>query len=113
MKKNRIIGIDGYCYSSLFNYKLISKLLNIDNIYQKYVRVIKRIFKYMKTNNINEDNSEIRKTIFDKFSPNIEKFCFLNFNLLDMSLFYDLFNRLMYDIYYRLNLIKIIRTYYK
>ena len=80
--------------------------MNIDKIYHKYVLVIRRIFKYMKRNNIKEDTPEIRRSIFDKFSNNIEKFCILNLNLLDLSVFYDLFNRLMYDIYYRLNLIK-------
>lgn len=106
MSKNRIIGLDGYCYSSNFNYKLISKLLNIDKIYQKYVTIIRRVFKYMKTHSIKEDTTENRQAIFEHFRNRIEKFCIVNLNILDISLFFDLHNRLMYDIYYRLNLIK-------
>lgn len=106
IQRKRFVGIDGYCYSSTQNYQIIYPILNKDNIYQKYVRVIKRIYLFMKKRKIKKDNTRIRKNIFQNFSDRIEKFCIDNFKILDVSLFYDIFNRLMFDIYYRLNIIK-------
>lgn len=105
MERKRIIGIDGYCYSSSFNYQLITNILKFDNIYHKYVLVMKRLVKIMRKENIQKDSSEIRIKLFEKISSRIEKFCILNFHILDISIFYDIFNRLMYDIYYRLKFI--------
>lgn len=106
IQRKRFVGIDGYCYSSPVNYQIISSVINTDNIYQKYVRVVKRIYLFMKKRKIKKDSKRIRSNIFKNFRDKIEKFCIFNFHILDVSLFYDIFNRLMFDIYYRLNIIK-------
>ena len=105
MKKQRIIGIDGYCYSSKINYDIIFPKLNEQKIYEKYSTLLRRIFIILKKNKIKFYSNKNRLKLFDFLRNNIEKFCLLNFFSADFSIFYDLFNRLMYDIFFKLKLI--------
>lgn len=105
MLKQRIIGIDGYCYSSKFNYEFIFLKLNEQKTYEKYSTLLRRIFLILKKKRIKIYSNRNRKKLFESFRNRIEKFCLINFFSADFSIFYDLFNRLMIDIFFRLKLI--------
>lgn len=106
MQKQRIIGIDGYCYSSKFNYEFIFPKLNEEKIYVKYSTLLRRVFIILKKKKIKFYSNKNRIKLFEFFRNRIEKFCLLNFFSADFSIFYDLFNRLMCDIFFKLKLIK-------
>ena len=106
----RIVDVNGYCYSSIENLNLFKNKLEDEKIYQKYFTIIKRIFLFCKQrieNNQIKLTKEFRNELFEKFRYKIEKFCMINFYITHPSVFLDTFNRTIYDIFYRLRLIKI------
>jgi hypothetical protein len=103
----KIISNVGYLYSSLKNYKSILQILNDDKIYQKYFRILKQVFIYIKRNQFVIENENYRIKLYEKFSFRIEKFCMLHFHTIDFSIFKDIFNRIINDIFIKLSLIKL------
>lgn len=99
----RFIGIDGYSYSSRENFKLIYNHLNDIKIYQKYIRIIRLVRHHIKRYKIKYSNNIMK--MYDRFRDNIEKFIYKNFGCINLSLNFDIYKRLISDIYFKLKLI--------
>lgn len=98
----RFIGVDGYSYSSINNFKIISNFLNDIKIYQKYFRIIRIVRHHIRKYKIKYSNNVMK--MYERFNIHIERFIMKNFGTIDLSLNYDVFKRLISDIYFRFKL---------
>lgn len=101
----KFVDQNGHCYSSLSNLHLIKSKFENEIIYEKYVRILKRIYLYCKSEENLSMTKEFREKLFDKFRKKIERFCINNFITFNPTIFSDIFYRTLYDIFYRLKLI--------
>ena len=99
----RFIGIDGYSYSSIENFKIIYNLLNDFKTYEKYFRIIRIVRHHIKRYKIKYSNNIMK--MYDRFRDKIENFIYKNLNCIDLSLNFDIYKRLIKDIYFRLKLV--------